>query len=304
MNIKHVNLLLLLLLTSVPKLNAQEAMAIWPEDKMPNSRGMKLDEIEVDERITQVATPGIYSFFPSKEENKGAAVLICPGGGYYRLAHHLCGFQLAKWLNTIGVSAFVLKYRLPHSPDLIERHTAPLQDAQRAMRMIRANAEKWSINPDKIGIMGTSAGGHLASTLGTHSEDVSAIGDPLDKLSFRPNFLILISPVISMGTYTHTGSHDNLLGDNPSKELVEKYSNELQVTSATPPSFLVHAIDDHSVSPRNSMMFFQALIDNNVSASLHIFPQGKHEISITRKLGSAALWTSLCEMWLKEMGFI
>jgi acetyl esterase/lipase len=152
--------------------------------------------------------------------------------------------------------------------------------------------------------MGTSAGGHLASTLGTHFEDVSAIGDSLDKLSFRPSFLILISPVISMGAYAHVGSRNNLLGDSPTKELIAKYSNELQVTSATPPSFIVHAFNDKTVPIRNSVMFYQALLDSNVLASLHIFPQGGHAIALRDNPGSTELWTTLCEMWLKEMGFI
>jgi acetyl esterase/lipase len=295
----------LLLLIYLQETSTQDFIPLWPGDNKPNSRGINVEEVIVEERIFQVDIPGIYTFFPSKEENTGSAVIICPSGGYHHLTYILGGFQLAKWFNTIGMTAFVLKYRLPHSPDLIEREKAPLQDAQRAMRIIRANAEKWGIQPDRIGIMGTSAGGHLASTLATHSEDVSSIGDLLDKISYHPDFLILISPVISMGKYTHKGSRDNLLGENPSKELLEKYSNELHVSASTPPSFIVHAANDKSVSHFNSLLFYQALTDNNVSGcSLHIFPQGGHSIALRNNPGSVDLWPVLCQKWLIEIGII
>ena len=202
------------------------------------------------------------------------------------------------------MNAFVLKYRLPNAPNLQNRHLVPLQDAQRAMRFIRAHATHWRILPDKIGIFGTSAGGQLAATLGTQMEDVSSIGDSLDQASFRPNFLILISPVIDLGKYTHSGTRDNLLGPHPSKTLIEKYSSHLQVTSATPPSFIIHALNDPAVSLRNSVLFYQALLDSNVSVSFHEFPLGAHNIGLRDNPGSTELWTNLCEMWLNEMGFI
>jgi acetyl esterase/lipase len=195
----------------------------------------------------------------------------------------------------------VLLSRLPHSPDLVERHKAPLQDAQRAIRLIRANAAIWGIKPDKVGIIGFSAGGHLASTLGTHTEDVSSIGDNMDSIQFRPDFMILVSPVITMGTYTHSGSRDNLLGLNPSKDLVEKYSNELQVTDKTPPAFIAVADNDKGVSPENSILFYRALREKGISASLHIFPQGGHSIALRNNPGSTQMWSVLCEMWLREM---
>jgi acetyl esterase/lipase len=242
--------------------------------------------------------------FPSNQENKGAAVLICPGGGYERLAYVISGTQLAKWFNSIGISAFVLNYRLPNSPDVRQREIAPLQDAQRAMRVIRANAEKWQIKPDKIGVLGTSAGGHLAANLGTATEDAAKINDELDKFPFNPNFMILVSPVINMGEYAHAGSKKNLLGANLTKELIEKYSLEKQVTATTPPVFIVHAADDKVVNPRNSLMFYNALLDKNISASLHIFPNGGHAIALRNNPGSTETWTTLCEMWLIEMNFI
>lgn len=282
----------------------QEFIPIWEKGKMPNSKGLELKDDIRNERVYQVGTPGFYAFFPSNQDNKGAAVLICPGGGYERLAYLIAGHQFAKWLNSIGVSAFVLNYRLPNSPDLKQREIAPLQDAQRAMRVIRANSAKWQINSDKIGVIGTSAGGHLAANLATATEDVAKIGDDLDKLPFEPNFMVLISPVITMGEYTHAGSKKNLLGENPAKELIEKYSLEKQVTAKTPPAFLVHAADDKGVSVRNSLMFYNALLDKNISASLHIFPLGGHNIALRNNPGSTEEWTKLCEMWLIEMGFI
>jgi acetyl esterase/lipase len=286
------------------RLSAQEFISLWPTGKMPNSKGLVLKDSIFDERYRRVGTPGMYAFFPSKQENKGAAVIICPGGGYKHFAYISSGTQIAKWFNTMGINAFVLITRLPHSPDLIERSEGPLQDAQRAIRIIRANAKTWNIKLDKIGIIGFSAGGHVASSLGTHIEDVSKIGDSLDSIPFRPDFMLLVSPVITMGKFAHTGSRDNLLGPNPSMELIAKYSNELQVTGNTPPAFIVHADNDKTVNPQNSLMFYNALRDKKISASLHIFPQGGHAIGLRNNPGSAGLWTNLCEMWLIEMNII
>jgi len=285
------------------QLVAQDFIRLWPKGKMPNTKGMTLTDSIFNERYYRVATPGMYAFFPSKQENLGAVIVICPGGGYHHYAY-MGAIQFAKWFNTMGVSAFVLISRFPHSPDLVERSKAPLQDAQRAMRLIRANATQWGINPDKIGVMGFSAGGHVASTLGTHTDDVSANGDTLTQYAFRPDFMLLVSPVITMGKYAHTGSRDNLLGEDPSNELVEKYSNELQVTEQTPPTFLVHAENDQVVNPENSIMFFNALHQKKVSASLHIFPEGGHAIGLQNNPGSTALWKELCVMWLNEKGFL
>ena len=301
----HLFLSFVLFLLGLPlAVGAQDFIPLWEKGKMPNSKGMELKDDIRNERIYQVGTPGFYAFFPSQQENKGAAVLICPGGGYERLAYQISGTQLAKWFNTLGISAFVLNYRLPNSPDVRQREIAPLQDAERAMRVIRANAEKWQIKTDKIGVMGTSAGGHLAATLGTAAADLAKIGDESDKFSFAPNFTILISPVITMGEYTHATTKKNLLGANPSAELIEKYSLEKQVTATTPPGFIVHAADDKAVNVRNSLMFYNALLDKNIAASLHIFPHGGHAIALRNNPGSTDSWTKLCEMWLVEMGLI
>ena len=293
----------LLFIVASVRVSAQEFIPLWPNGKMPNSKGMNLTDSIFDERYRRVGTPGIYAFFPSKQENKNTSVILCPGGGYHHYAY-MSTFQVAKWLNTLGINAFVLISRLPLSPDLVERSKVPLQDAQRAIRLIRSNAQSWNINPNKIGIMGFSAGGHVASTLGTHLEDVSAIGDELDKIAFNPNFMMLVSPVITMGDSAHQGSKENLLGEKPSKELIEKYSSEKHVTTKTPPAFIVVAENDKVVPPINSILFFNALQEKKVSASLHVFPQGGHGIGMQGNPGSTKLWRELCEMWMIEMGFI
>lgn len=286
------------------QLFCQQFILLWPSDNMPNSRNLKLENIEDNQRITQVSRPGIYAFFPSKEENKGSAVLICPSGGYEKLTYNIAGFQFAKWFNTLGINAFVLIYRLPNSPDLFEREKGPVQDAQRAMKLIKANADKWNIDTSKVGIMGASAGGHLAAFLGTHSSDLSLTGDSLDAFSFAPDFTILISPVITMGEFTHKGSRNNLLGESPAEEKIVQYSNELHVNSDSPPAFLVHAQNDLSVSPMNSVLFYQAMMKHGVAGSLHIFPQGSHSIALKNNPGSTDQWITLCEEWLTGIGIL
>jgi len=285
-------------------MQSQQFIPLWPAAKMPNTKGMKLDLIEERERITQVAQPGMYTFFTSKEENNGSAVLICPPGGYAKLTYTIAGFQFAKWLNTMGINAFVLIHRLPTSPDLVERDKAPIQDAQRAMKIIRSNASTWNINTSKIGVMGASAGGHLATTLGTHSEDYSTINDAVDQFSFQPNFMILISPVISMGKYAHKGSLNNFLGNKPTEQLIDYFSNEKHVTSTTPPTFIVLAQNDPVVNPINGILFYQAMLEHNISGSLHVFPEGGHSIALKNNPKSINLWTNLCEEWLNDLNVL
>ncbi len=282
----------------------QQYISLWPKDKMPNTKNLPIKYKEERQRILQVDDPGIYAFFTSNEENQHSAVLICPGGGYHHLTYNLGGIQLAKWFNTIGINAFVLIYRLPNSPDLIDREKGPIQDAQRAMKIIRANAKIWKIDTNKIGIMGTSAGGHLASYLITHKEDFSYINDSLDNINCSPDYSILVSPVISLKDFSHKGTRINLLGEDPSNEQIQNYSNEDHVTKKTPPTFLVHAQDDSSVSPFNSILFYQAMLEHGVEGSLHIFPQGQHKIGLRNNPGSTELWTNICEEWLKEIKII
>lgn len=299
---KTTTFLFLLLVTF--QMQAQEFIPLWTKNKMPNSKGIVVKDSINNERVMQVGTPGIHAFFTSKQENKGVAVLIIPGGGYHHLSYNISGFQLAKWFNTIGINAFVLTHRLPISPDLKEREKAPLQDAERAMRIIRKNAVSWGIDANKIGTMGCSAGGHLAASLGTIKDDFSAIGDEYDSCSFQPNFMILISPVIDMGALGHKASAENLLGPNPSAELLKKYSLQFQVSDNTPPTFIAHAFNDKTVSPKNSLLFYDALLTNKIPSSLHIFNQGGHSIALRNNPGSTNLWTSLCEQWLIEINIL
>lgn len=295
---------LILLVFCFSSMQSQEFIPLWPKGKMPNSKGMKLEHIEERERITQVAQPGMYAFFTSKEENTGSAVLICPPGGYAKLTYNIAGFQFAKWLNILGINAFVLIHRLPTSPDLVEREKGPIQDAQRAMKIIRSNAAKWEINSSKIGVMGASAGGHLATTLGTHTEDYSSIKDNLDSFSFQPNFMVLISPVITLGKYAHKGSLDNFLGKNPAQNQIDSFSNENRVSTTTPPAFIVLAQNDPVVNPINGMLFYQAMTEKNISGSLHIFPEGGHSIALMNSPKSINLWTQLCQEWFYDLNIL
>ncbi|MBY0477452.1 MAG: alpha/beta hydrolase [Chitinophagaceae bacterium] len=283
---------------------AQEFISLWPDGKKPNNNGKKITDSLFNERIWRVATPGMYCFVVPKAENNGTAVMIVPGGGYARLSHLYSGFNLAKWYNSIGVNAFVLIHRLPHQQDLINKQLAPVQDAQRAMRVIRANAAQWNIKTDKVGVMGISAGGHVATTLGTHAKDESNINDSLTAYSYRPDFMVLLSPVITMGRFAHGGSKKNFLGADTTKANIENYSGELQVSSFTAPTFLVHAQNDSTVKVQNSVLFYQSLIEKKIIASLHIFPQGGHGIRLDENPGSTDQWLNLLEAWLKEMSFI
>jgi acetyl esterase/lipase len=297
-------IVLMFLLCVWVEVNAQEFIPLWPAGGMPNSRGMMSTDSINNERIYRVGNPGIYAFFPSRQENVSAAVVIFPGGGYARLAYEISGFQIAKWFNTMGVSAFVVKYRLPDSPDLVIRHLGPLQDAQRAMRLVRSRAAEWGIDPGKVGVFGTSAGGHLAASLSTLLDDVSKIEDTLKQIDYRPDFAILISPVITMGVRTHNGSKKSLLGESPEEKLVLQFSLEKQVSKRTPPAFVVHAFDDKSVPLWNSLAYFQALSEAAIPSSLHVFPQGGHAIALRNNPGSTAEWVNLCEEWLREMKFV
>lgn len=297
-----LNVSVLLLFTCGAR--AQDFIPLWPVGKMPDSKGLHLKDSIVNERAYQVSVPGMYAFFPSKDDNCGAAVVIYPGGGYSHIALNLGGFQLAKWFNTLGISAFVVKYRLPNSPDAVKSELAPLQDGQRALQIVRANAKTWNIQKNKIGAMGTSAGGHLAALVGTAEEDITSLKDSIDENSFEPNFMILVSPVIDMGEFAHKGSRESLLGKNPSNELIKKYSPQNNVTDKTPPCFIADAFNDKTVQPINSLLFYQALLQQKISTSFHVFPQGGHAINVNNTPGSTSFWKELCEAWLKEMGFI
>ncbi len=290
-----------LLLISSFHIFSQEFVPIW-SGKMPNSKGLSVKDSIANERVYQVRTPGVYVFTPSNQENKHAAVLIIPGGGYARLAYLISGHQLAKWFNTFGVTAFVLNHRLPQSPDVVISYKAPLQDAQQAIKFIRKNAGRWDIDSNKVGVMGCSAGGHLSACISTFSDDWTNENNTKDTISHIPNFTILISPVISMNEFVHEGSRDYLLGANASQELKDQFSCDLRVTDKTPPAFIVHASDDKSVSPMNSILYYSALRKNEIKMStLHIYPEGGHSIALRNNPGTTNTWTELCEKWLFEL---
>lgn len=285
------------------KVAAQEFLPIWGKDRVPNQKYTIQDSI-ADERAWKVGLPGVYAFPANKAENTGTSILICPGGGYQRASYVYNGFNFARWFNTLGINVFVLLYRLPHQSNLMEPAIAPLQDAQRAIKYLRTNATTWKLDTSRIGVMGISAGGHLAAMLSTQTNDVSKVNDRLDIADYHPDFSILLSPVITMGVWAHKGSRGNLLGGDTSAARIEKYSMEKQVTATTPPTFLVHAVNDKTVNMHNSLLYYNALVENNVNASLHTFPQGGHGIRVTENPGSTELWLPLLQSWLKEMNFL
>ena len=250
-------------------------LKLWP-DGIPGSISdpSYIEKIiTTDGRITRcnnVVTPDLTVFLPAPEKANGAAVMICPGGGYGTLAFDHEGNAIAKWLNDNGVAGIILKYRLPSDQIMKDKSVGPLQDAQEAMRVIRRHASEWKIDPEKVGVIGFSAGGHLASTISTHYAE--NVYDVKDNTSARPDFSLLIYPVISMDTLiTHRGSRNNLLGLKPGDDLVKRFSNELQVTADTPPAFLVHSSDDNAVPVMNSIGYYIGLQNNKIPAELHIF---------------------------------
>lgn len=233
----------------------------------------------------------------------GTAVIICPGGGYGHLSMEKEGSRIADWFNSFGVTSLVLRYRHHGTGHM---HPTPLHDGQRAIRTVRARAAEWGIDPTRIGVMGFSAGGHLASTLGTHFDGGQAdAADPVDRASSRPDFLILCYPVISLvEEYTHQGSRRNLLGDAPSEELLQSLSNELQVTSQSPPTFLFHTDADTGVPAENSVAFYLALRRAGVPAELHIYEKGSHGVGMAAELPGTNDWPVRCRAWMQARGLL
>jgi len=280
------SLVILVLVGSIPGQTAP--IRLW-ENGAPNAVGSEPQDI-----------PTITPFFAPKETATGAAILVCPGGGYSHLSEIKEGSDVARWLNSIGISAFVLKYRLGmryHAPN-------PLLDAARAMRMVRARAKEWDLDTNRIGILGFSAGGHLASTLGTHFDLGKAdSSDAIERVSSRPDLMILIYPVITMGDLSHKGSKLNLLGESPSADLIKLYSNELQVTKDTPTTFIAHSVADPAVPIENSMMFAEALRKAKVPFELHFYENGPHGFGLAPTDPILATWTERCADWLGVHGF-
>jgi acetyl esterase/lipase len=290
------------------RLSAQSAtVQLWPdgapgartepgyseETAMPNGKP----------RVSKVTDPVLLVYPAPREKATGSAVIICPGGGYSVLAIDHEGYDIAEWLNQLGIGAVILKYRLPSDAIMVDKSIGPLQDVQEAVRIVRRRAAEWDLNPGRIGIMGFSAGGHLAATASTlYAEPVY---EPADMISARPDFSILVYPVISMHqANTHGGSRRNLLGENPSRLLTERFSNELQVNRQTPPAFLVHSADDAGVPVSNSVAYFQALTANGVPAELHIYEKGGHGYGLARNRGTESGWPEACESWLKAHGLL
>lgn len=282
-------------------ISAQEKIILWPRGQMPNSKGLSLKTEEKDGRIVQIQEPELFAFLPPKEERKPMAVIVIPGGGYYKLTYDLGGYQIAKWFNTLGISAFVLNYRLPVSPDVKQREIAPLQDIQAAIKYIRKNAGQYGISPEQIGVIGTSAGGHLAASVSNIKTDYTALNGDWTSISTIPDFAILVSPVIDLGEFAHAGSRNSLLGDHASQEKISEYSMQKRVTEKTPPTLLLHAQDDKTVPVMNSILYYQAMSKHKVKGALFIFPEGGHKIGITNRSELTDNWKILCSDWLKTL---
>jgi acetyl esterase/lipase len=293
---------ILMIILSMGMASAQDyTLKVWPAGP-PDDNGITLPEEKYDGvRVRNVTVPEMYVFLPEKAKNTGAAVLICPGGGYQILAMDHEGYDMARWFAERGVAGIVLKYRMPNG-----HHQIPSGDARRAMRMVRARAAEWGINPSKVGIAGSSAGGHLASTVGTRYD----AGNPEatvveERFSCRPDFMLLLYPVITFREeFGHMGSRRNLIGQGNDYSLVSHYSNELHVTKDTPPAFLVLADDDKSVVPRNSIEFYSALKENEIPAEMHIYQKGGHGFGLRQNNIPADHWPFLFMDWLKALEII
>ena len=282
---------LLLLSLTFSRAEMQKPVPLWP-DGAPGALGSSASDI-----------PTLTPYLPDGTNSSGAAMVICPGGGYGALAPHE-GNDYALWLNQHGVTCFVLKYRLGSNG---YRHPAMLNDAARAVRWVRAHADEFKVDARRVGIMGSSAGGHLASTLVTHFDSGNASAkDPVERQSSRPDLGILCYAVISLGEFTHQGSKNNLLGKTPAPELVKLLSNELQVTTNTPPCFLWSTFEDQAVPLENTLLFAEALRKNRVPFDLHIYQQGRHGIGLKAKppFANPHPWAGDCLFWLKVQGFV
>ena len=299
MNSKYLIIVFLFCTTFVS--GQDKIIKVWPEGA-PNHNGMNEPEEEYEgRRVRNVSEAEIFVYLPDKSVNTGAAVVICPGGGYRIEAMGHEGYDIAEWLKSKGVAGIVLKYRLPYG-----NHEIPAGDARQAIRIVRANAGDWGIDPEKIGIAGSSAGGHLAATVGTRFDN----GDKdsrlkISQMSSRPDFMLLLYPVITFREeFGHMGSRRNLIGEGNDWNLVQQYCNEMHVTAATPPAFLVLADDDRGVVPRNSVEFYLALKENNIPAEMHIFREGGHGFGITPKNLPVDQWPDLFYSWLKAIKMI
>lgn len=280
---------------------AQQTFPLY-EGPIPGAKNTADEEsTNAQGHVSKISRPTITVFRSATAKANGPAVIIFPGGGYWINAIQHEGFDVAKRFNEAGVTAFVVKYRIPNDQTMINRETGPLQDAQQAIHLVRQRAKEWNIDPNQIGIMGFSAGGHLASTAGTHYQ--KPVNAALKGANLRPDFMILIYPVISfVEGVGHMGSREQLIGKTPSKEKISEYSNELQVTKETPPTFLVHASDDDAVLSENSILFYQSLLQNKVPAELHIYQKGGHGFGMNNPTTRDS-WMERCINWMKSSGW-
>jgi acetyl esterase/lipase len=288
--------------------HAQQELPLYGSRPIPNSRPAadleKVDSSGQPERysISMVSHPTLTVYLPAAGKGNGVAVIVCPGGGYTHLAMTHEGTDVAKWLNGLGVTAFLLKYRLPSDETMIDKTIGPLQDAQRAIQLVRQRAGEWGVDVGKVGILGFSAGGHLASTAGTHFLQTTI--DNSGQVSLRPDFLVLLYPVISFSdSIGHRGSRDALIGMHPDPALVLRYSNERQVTPQTPPTFIIHCEDDKTVPVLNSLYFYEALVKNGVPAEIHVYPRGGHGFGLWNPFSSDQ-WPDRLQHWMEANGWV
>jgi acetyl esterase/lipase len=286
-----LTILAVVALSEIARAQPRNPIPLWP-DGAPGALGNEAHDI-----------PKITPHFPNPDSATGAAMVICPGGGYGGLAPHE-GIHYALWLNEQGIAAFELEYRLGSKG---YRHPRMLEDVARAIRCVRSNAKKWKLDPERIGVMGSSAGGHLASTALVHFDSGSPkSNDPIDRESSRPNLGILCYPVITMGEFTHKGSRRNLLGNEPDPKLIDLLSSEKQVKEDTPPTFIFHTVEDTAVPIENALQFAAGLRSKNVSFSMHVYPKGRHGLGLGSSKWDPANrhpWTTQCEIWLRDEGF-
>lgn len=287
------------------QLSAQQTVPLY-SGNVPNSKPAQDEEKSEMSggitRVSKISRPTLTIFPAEKNIATGTAVIIFPGGGYRINAIDHEGFFVAQKFNEYGITAFVVKYRLPDDATMENKEFGPLQDAQQAIKVVRQRAREWNVNPERIGIIGFSAGGHLASTAGTHF--AQRFIPNAENVNLRPDFMMLIYPVISFqDSIAHMGSRENLIGKSPLKEKIDFFSNELQVTAQTPPTFLVHASDDAAVKPQNSIVFYEKLIHHHVPAELHIYQRGGHGFGLNNKTTSE-LWMDRCKNWMTANGWL